>query len=159
MHRWRKLDNGGELLLTGADNKAFPIPLKKNAAGQWSFDVEAGKKEILARRIGRNELAAIDVRATIASAQLEYYAQRHDGTQQFAQKFISDEESKTACTGNRRMRNLEARWGHWLHSLPARATTSSRTPINLFMAISSVCSTNKDLMRKAGRRITLSTAR
>ncbi|MBV8552518.1 MAG: DUF2950 family protein, partial [Acidobacteriaceae bacterium] len=79
------------LLLTGADNKAFPIPLKKNAAGQWSFDVEAGKKEILARRIGRNELAAIDVCATIASAQLEYDAQRHDGTQQFAQKFISDE--------------------------------------------------------------------
>ena len=91
MHRWRKLENGSRLLLTGADNKAFPIPLSKNAAGQWFFDTEAGKQEILSRRIGRNELAAIDVCATIATAQLQYFAQRHDGTRQFAQKFISDE--------------------------------------------------------------------
>lgn len=90
MHRWRKLDNGSELLLTGADNKAFPIPLDKNGAGQWFFDTEAGKQEILARRIGRNELAAIDVCATIADAQMQYYAQHHDG-RQFAQKFVSDE--------------------------------------------------------------------
>jgi hypothetical protein len=34
MHRWRKLDNGSDRLITGADNKAFPIPLKKNSAGQ-----------------------------------------------------------------------------------------------------------------------------
>lgn len=91
MHRWRKLENGSELLLTGADNKAFPIPLCKNASGQWFFDTEAGKKEILARRIGRNELAAIDVCATIREAELEYYSQTHDGVRQFAQKFISDE--------------------------------------------------------------------
>ena len=94
MQRWRKLDNGSELLLTGADNKTFSIPLVKNAAGQWSFDTAAGKQEILARRIGGNEMAAIDVCAAIATAQLEYFAQRHDGVQQFAQKFISDEGKK-----------------------------------------------------------------
>ena len=38
MHRWRKLDNGSELLITGVDNKTFPIPLKHNGAGQWLFD-------------------------------------------------------------------------------------------------------------------------
>ena len=91
MHRWRKLDNGSELLITGADNKTFPIPLKKNEAGQWAFDTAAGKQEILARGIGRNELAAIDVCAAVADAQKEYFSQTHDGVKQYAQKFISDE--------------------------------------------------------------------
>jgi Protein of unknown function (DUF2950) len=91
MHRWRKLDNGGELLVTGADNKTFPIPLKRNDAGQWYFDRQAGKEEILARRIGRDEMAAIDVCAAIADAQRQYFSQPHDGVKQYAQKFISDE--------------------------------------------------------------------
>jgi len=91
MHRWRKLDNGSELLLTGTDNKTFPIPVKKNDAGQWYFDTAAGKEEILARRIGRNEMAAIDVCAATAQAQAQYFSQRHDGVKQYAQKFISEE--------------------------------------------------------------------
>ena len=90
MNRWRKLSDGSELLLAGADNQAFPIPVKKNASGQWFFDAAAGKDEILARRIGRDEIAAIDVCAAIADAQMEYFSQRHDGVKQYAQKFISD---------------------------------------------------------------------
>ena len=69
MNRWRKLGDGSELLLVGAENQAFPIPLMKNAAGQWYFDAAAGKEEILARRIGRDELAAIDVCAALADSQ------------------------------------------------------------------------------------------
>jgi hypothetical protein len=61
MHRWRKMPDGSQILLVGADNFAFPIPLKKNGEGKWFFDTAAGKEEILARRIGRNELAVIDV--------------------------------------------------------------------------------------------------
>ena len=91
MHRWRKLDNSSEMLITGADNKSFPIPLRKNDAGQWTFDTAAGKQEILTRRIGRNELAAIDVCAAVADAQREYFSQTHDGVKQYAAKFISDE--------------------------------------------------------------------
>jgi hypothetical protein len=90
MHRWRKLSDGSELLLAGADNQAFPIPVKKNASNQWYFDAAAGKEEILARRIGGDEIAAIDVCAAIADAQKEYFSQRHDGVKQYAQKFISD---------------------------------------------------------------------
>jgi hypothetical protein len=90
MHRWRNLGDGSELLLAGADNQAFPIPIKKNANGQWYFDTAAGKEEILARRIGRDEIAAIDVCAALADAQMEYFSQRHDGVKQYAQKFISD---------------------------------------------------------------------
>jgi len=61
MNRWRKLNDGSELLLVGTDNQAFPIPLKKNAAGLWYFNAAAGKEEILARRIGRDEIVAVDV--------------------------------------------------------------------------------------------------
>jgi len=91
MHRWRMLEEAKQLLLTGADNKVFPIPLVKSTNGNWSFDADAGKQEILARRIGRNELAAMDIVTAIAVAQMEYFAQHHDGTAQFAQRFISDE--------------------------------------------------------------------
>jgi hypothetical protein len=90
MHRWRKMPDEAQILLIGADNFAFPIPLKKSGAGQWFFDAAAGKDEILARRIGRNELAVIDVCAALADAEAEYFSQRHAGTQQYALKFISD---------------------------------------------------------------------
>jgi len=90
MSRWRKLGDGSELLLVGADNQAFPIPLTKNPAGEWHFDAAAGKEEILARRIGRDEIVAIDVSAALADAQAQYFSQKHDGVKQYAQKFISD---------------------------------------------------------------------
>jgi DUF2950 family protein len=92
MHRWRKMPDDAQVLLIGADNFEFPIPLKKNGAGQWFFDAPAGKDEILARRIGRNELAVIDVCGALADAQAEYFSQPHEGAgaNQYAVKFISD---------------------------------------------------------------------
>ena len=87
MHRWRKMPDGSQVLLVGADNFAFPIPLKKNAAGQWFFDTAAGKDEILARRIGRNELTTISVCDALADAQAQYFSQ---SKKQYAVKFISD---------------------------------------------------------------------
>jgi len=92
MHRWRKMPDGTQVLLIGADNFPFPIPLRKGDAGQWSFDTAAGKEEILTRRIGRNELAVIEVCGAVADAQAEYFSQPHEGASkgQFALKFISD---------------------------------------------------------------------
>jgi Protein of unknown function (DUF2950) len=93
MHRWRKMPDSSEILLVGADNFPFPIPLKKNADGQWFFDTAAGKDEILSRRVGRNELAMIEACGAIVDAQAEYYASPHDGqpAKQYAMKFISDD--------------------------------------------------------------------
>jgi hypothetical protein len=91
MNRWRNQTDGSEVLVLGADNNPFPIPLKKNSVGQWYFDSAAGKDEILSRRIGNNELAAMEVVAAMADAQAEYFSQHHDGVKQYALKFISDE--------------------------------------------------------------------
>ncbi len=93
MHRWREIKAGGEILYTGSDNFPFPIPLGQNPAGQWYFDTAAGKDEILARRIGKGELVAIDACGAVADAQRQYFSQTHDGdtVKQYAQKFVSDD--------------------------------------------------------------------
>jgi hypothetical protein len=92
MHRWRTMQDGSEVLIVGADNYPFAIPLKKNTDGQWFFDTAAGKDEVLSRRVGRNELAVIDVCEAIADAQAEYYSKPRDRqpAKQYAAKFISD---------------------------------------------------------------------
>src|SRR5690242_3703899 len=56
MNRWAAESNGNETLYIGAENWPFPIPLKKDSAGQWYFDTKDGAQEILFRRIGRNEM-------------------------------------------------------------------------------------------------------
>ena len=92
MHRWRTMLDGAQILLVGPDNFPFPIPLKKNSDGKWFFDTAAGKDEVLNRRIGRNELAIIDVCRAGAQGEAEYFSKLHDGekTKQYATKFLSD---------------------------------------------------------------------
>jgi Protein of unknown function (DUF2950) len=87
MNRWGRNKNGEEILYVGADNFAFPIPLKQNSSGQWTFDTVAGRDEVLARRIGNDELTAIGVLTEIVNAEHDYFRQYH----QFAQKFVSDQ--------------------------------------------------------------------
>jgi hypothetical protein len=70
----------------GTDNWPFPIPLVKQD-GQWFFDTAAGKEEILARRIGRDEMGAINVCHAYVDAQHEYASQDRigDGVLSYAQ--------------------------------------------------------------------------
>jgi hypothetical protein len=91
MHRWSKLERGLLLLNFGAENYPFPFPLRKDASGKWSFDVDSGKEELLARRVGRNELTAISVLYAMADAQEQYFQDTHDGATQhaFAMHFVS----------------------------------------------------------------------
>ena len=77
-------------LSVGDDDWPLPIPIvRKN--GRWLFDSKAGKRELLYRRIGRNELDAIDVCYEYVDAQREYALEKHDGSSlnQYAQKIIS----------------------------------------------------------------------
>jgi len=82
---------GGEALVVGVDNSVFPVPLGKNPSGQWYFDTPAGKGEIEARRIGKNELTAMDATKALAQAEEQYHQETHGGkVKQYAQKFVSD---------------------------------------------------------------------
>ncbi len=75
----------------GKDKWPFPIPLTRLANGKWFFDTEAGKQEILARRIGANELETIKVCRAYLEAQREYASVDRDGSGvlKYAQHFIS----------------------------------------------------------------------
>jgi hypothetical protein len=89
MHRVAKERNGVMILYVGAENWPNPIPLvEKN--GIWYFDTDAGKEEILARRVGRNELATIDVCYQLVDAQKQHYARANNGEHRYALKFIGD---------------------------------------------------------------------
>jgi hypothetical protein len=91
MHRFVSEANGTVILIVGAENWPFPIPLE-NKHGSWYFDTPAGKDEIVFRRIGKNELAAMDACRELGAAQNQYFA--HPPTNlpnQFAQKLVSDE--------------------------------------------------------------------
>lgn len=82
-------------LIVGPQDWPFPVPLvRKN--DQWSFDAAAGRVEVLARRVGRNEMTAIDVCRGYVEAQLEYSAQDRngDGVLQYAQKLVSSPGKK-----------------------------------------------------------------
>ena len=74
----------------GSERWPFPIPLVE-AEGKWSFDTKAGREEILNRRIGRNELAVINVCHAYVAAQQEYYSQPHSdvGVLEYAQRLRS----------------------------------------------------------------------
>ena len=77
------------ILVIGKDEWPMPIPLVKSQDG-WRFDTKQGAEEILARRIGRNELAAIQVCLAIVDAQRDYVAQDPDGDgiPEYATKFV-----------------------------------------------------------------------
>jgi hypothetical protein len=76
-------------LEVGNDNWVFPIPLVKTRAG-WQFDAAAGRSEILARRIGGNELDAIEACLAYVDAQREYASvYRGAGVLEYAQHFVS----------------------------------------------------------------------
>ncbi len=87
MRRLVKEPDGTTVLYIGAHNWPWPIPLV-NKGDSWYFDTDAGKKEILYRRIGRNEISTIRVCQELAAAQKEYYATQHN---EYAQKIFSDE--------------------------------------------------------------------
>ena len=83
--RLETLPSGAVIAHFGKDDWPLPIPLVQNA-GQWHFDTAAAREEILNRRIGRNELKAIDVCRVYVEAQREHAKLEHD----YAQKLRSD---------------------------------------------------------------------
>jgi hypothetical protein len=79
------------VLIIGPDDFPFPIPLVRVGRGMWAFDTEAGRYEILRRRIGRNELATIQACLAYVDAQNEYAEKGRDGSPAgvYAQRIVS----------------------------------------------------------------------
>lgn len=78
-------------LYLGKDDYPFPIPIVKTEKG-WKFDTPSGQQEMLARRVGRNELSAIQVCLAYVDAQKEYAVRkgaREKGLPEYAQELIS----------------------------------------------------------------------
>jgi len=92
--RWHLEDSAPDrkTLVIGNEDWPFPVPIVKDATG-WRFDTAAGREEIVARRIGRNELAAIETTHAYVTAQRRYAEQGHDGKPagEYAPRFRSDQ--------------------------------------------------------------------
>jgi hypothetical protein len=89
MNRMVKEPDGTVSLYIGSHNWPYPIPLRSKG-NVWYFDTEAGRREVLYRRIGYNEISAIHICQQLVDAQKEYSQQNS----QYAQKIYSDEGKK-----------------------------------------------------------------
>lgn len=88
------IDMAGEgkaILAVGSDHWRLPIPLTRSSQG-WRFDLKAGSTEIRARRIGRNELGAMQALLAYHDAQMDYASQDRNGNGalEYAQKIFSE---------------------------------------------------------------------
>jgi hypothetical protein len=96
------------ILSVGNDDWPLPIPIIQKG-GKWSFDTKAGRKEILLRRIGANELDAIQICRGYVEAQKQYALEKHDGAEvnQYAQRIISTAGKQDGLA----WQNPDGRWG------------------------------------------------
>jgi hypothetical protein len=96
------------ILSVGNDDWPLPIPLVKKE-GKWSFDTKAGRQEILFRRIGANELDAIEICRGYVDAQEAYALEKHDSAEvnQYAQRIISTPGKHDGLA----WRNSDGAWG------------------------------------------------
>jgi DUF2950 family protein len=96
------------ILIVGNDNFPLPIPIVKQN-GKWFFDTKVGREEILNRRVGANELNAIEICRGFVEAQHEYAMEKHDGSKvnQYAQNILSDPGKHNGLT----WQNPDGTWG------------------------------------------------
>jgi len=93
-HKIEQQGDAKATLVVGQDEFPFPIELVSES-GKWRWDTAAGLDEILTRRIGENELSAIEVMRTYVAAQLEYASNERDGKGiQYARRLMSREGRK-----------------------------------------------------------------
>jgi hypothetical protein len=118
-------DAGKALLIIGNEAFRFPVPMVKQGT-VWYFDARAGREELLNRRIGRNELAVIDILREYVDAQREYAAKDWDGdgVTEFARKFRSSPGKKDGLYWEAKEGEEESPFG----ALVATATREGYTP-------------------------------
>jgi hypothetical protein len=95
-------------LLVGNEDWPFPVPMVKTG-DKWHFDAQAGRQELLYRRVGSNELDAIDICHGYVEAQYEYAYQKREGydVNQYAQRIISTPGKQDGLA----WQNADGTWG------------------------------------------------
>jgi hypothetical protein len=111
-------------LLVGIENWPFPVPIVKRG-DKWFFDAKAGRQELLYRRIGRNELDAIEICRGYVEAQEEYALQPREGynVNQYAQRIISTPGKQDGIA----WQNPDGTWGGPVGENIARAIEQGYT--------------------------------
>jgi len=114
-------------LVVGNEDWPFPLPIGK-AGKSWYFDTKAGREELLLRRVGRNELDAIQICRGYVEAQNDYALLKHDnsGVNQYAQRIISTAGTQDGLA----WQNTDGTWGGPVGEKVAQALArgySSRT--------------------------------
>jgi hypothetical protein len=112
-------------LLVGNEDWPFPVPIVKRG-DKWSFDAKAGRQELLYRRIGANELDAIQICHGYVEAQHEYALRPHEGydVNQYAQRIISTPGQQDGLA----WQNADGNWGGPIGEKIARAIEQGYTP-------------------------------
>lgn len=108
------------ILSVGNDDWPLPIPIVQKG-GKWSFDTKAAREEILLRRIGANELDAIQICRGYVEAQKQYALEKHDGAEvnQYAQRIISTAGKQDGLA----WQNSDGSWGGPVGEGVAKALT------------------------------------
>jgi Protein of unknown function (DUF2950) len=111
-------------LLVGTENWPFPVPLVKRA-NKWSFDGKAGRQELLYRRIGADELDAIQICSGYVEAQYDYAYRKRQGYEvnQYAQRIISSPGKQDGLA----WQNPDGSWGGPVGEKIARAIEQGYT--------------------------------
>ena len=114
-------------LLIGADDYPFAFPLVRNGS-EWRFDTDAGKDTLLARRIGGNELAAIEVLRAIVDAQLEYASvdRNGNGVLEYARRIDSSPGKRDGLYWKAKAGEPESPLGPLLAHASAQGYTKSK---------------------------------
>jgi hypothetical protein len=104
------------IVSVGNEDWPYPVPIVKGTGG-WYFNTIAGRKEILDRRIGANELDAITICRGYVDVQKQYALQAHDGVNQYAQRIISTPGKQDGLA----WQNADGTWGGAVSEAMAKA--------------------------------------
>ena len=122
--------NSNRMIVTvGSDDWPFPVPLVR-LAGKWYFDTKEGRAEILLRRIGRNELDAIEICRGYVEAQYEYamLKRRQSEVNQFAQRIIATQGNQDGLAWQKADGSWDGPIGENVAKAIARGYTSRNEP-------------------------------
>jgi hypothetical protein len=122
-----KKNRNQAILLVGNDDFPLPIPIVKQK-GKWFFDTKVGREEILNRRVGENELNAIEICRGFDEAQHEYAQEKHDDSKvnQYAQRIISSPGKHDGLA----WQNADGTWGGPVGEEVAKALQEGYTQQN-----------------------------